>query len=107
MNSENAKPKSTKRLSRIFREKKTSHDASEVEEGSEVVCWPMQFLPKLVQNCRIMSWGYDADVAHFFRPAGANTTFQHAQGLLAEIERQRRSNPNPHPNPHPNPPTRY
>lgn len=38
-----------------------------------------------------MTWGYDADVAHFFTPASSNTTFQHAQDLLAELERNRQS----------------
>ena len=37
-----------------------------------------------------MTWGYDADVIHFFKPASGNTTFQHAQNLLAELERHRR-----------------
>ena len=37
-----------------------------------------------------MTWGYDADVSHFFTPASGNTTFQHAQNLLAEVERNRR-----------------
>lgn len=37
-----------------------------------------------------MTWGYDADVTKFFKPASSNTTFQHAQNLLAELERHRR-----------------
>ena len=37
-----------------------------------------------------MTWSYDADVTHFFKPASSNTTFQHAQNLLNEIERDRR-----------------
>ena len=37
-----------------------------------------------------MTWGYDANVTHLFTPASSNTTFQHAQDLLAELERNRR-----------------
>ncbi len=37
-----------------------------------------------------MTWGYDADVTNFFKPTSNNTTFQHTQNLLAELERHRR-----------------
>lgn len=60
------------------------------EGSNDSLCWPEALLPGIVSNCRIMTWGYDADVVHFFRPAGSNTTFQHAQNLLVELERFRR-----------------
>lgn len=85
-----------KKKYRVFhRSKKTdkAHRAAEVAPQSsakEGVCWPETFLPSLISNCRILTWGYDADVTHFFKPASGNTAFQHALNLLAEIERHRR-----------------
>lgn len=58
----------------------------------KTVCWPEKFLPSDLKNaCRIMTWGYDADVAHIFRPAGTNTILQHGKNLLVDIERHRES----------------
>ncbi|MCJ1263508.1 hypothetical protein MMC22_003378 [Lobaria immixta] len=61
-------------------------DAVEIETS---LCWPESLLPSVVPNARIMTYGYDANVAHIFRPASSNTVFQHAQNLLAEIDRHR------------------
>ncbi len=67
-----------------------SEDTTSRHTIKESLCWPETLLPSIISNCRIMTWGYDADVTHFFKPASGSTTFQHAQNLLAELERHRR-----------------
>lgn len=69
-----------------------SKGKSREPKKEKTVCWPEKFLPNELRSaCRIMTWGYDADVTHLLRPAGSNTVFQHAKNLVADVERRRES----------------
>ncbi|MCJ1457769.1 hypothetical protein MMC28_008138 [Mycoblastus sanguinarius] len=53
------------------------------------VVWPRDLLKAKIQNARIMSWGYDAQVANFFDKSGQCSIFDHAQQLLQDISMER------------------
>ncbi|KAK3331711.1 hypothetical protein B0T19DRAFT_85724 [Cercophora scortea] len=55
-------------------------------------CWPRDFLPKDIPNARVISWGYDADVAHLISAASSKSIYGHAKTLLEDLARQRRRN---------------
>jgi hypothetical protein len=46
------------------------------------VFWPRELLPLAVENVRIFTFGYDADIGKFMGAAGLNSLFQHARNLL-------------------------
>jgi len=48
--------------------------------------WPKKLLPKHIENTRVFSFGYDADVNKFMASAGQNTVFQHGTNLLHDLE---------------------
>ncbi|KAL8768746.1 MAG: hypothetical protein Q9194_005629 [Teloschistes cf. exilis] len=54
-----------------------AHDAEEP--------WPKAFLPQDIPNARLLTYGYDADVAHWMKPAGQNTTRENAQNLVNDL----------------------
>lgn len=47
--------------------------------------WPRSLLPQDLPNCRILSYGYDADIVHWTRAAGQNTTRERAQNLVNDL----------------------
>ena len=47
--------------------------------------WPQELLAKKIPEARILTYGYDADVAHFIKPAGQNTVFEHAENLNGDL----------------------
>ncbi|KAL8982254.1 MAG: hypothetical protein Q9205_003183 [Flavoplaca limonia] len=49
------------------------------------VFWPYNLLAKNLPEARIISWGYDADVAHFLSPTSANRVKDHAKGLSNDL----------------------
>jgi hypothetical protein len=49
------------------------------------VCWPEKLLKNDIPEARIMSFGYDADVVHFWSEASQNRVGNHAQDLLSEL----------------------
>lgn len=51
--------------------------------------WPKDLLPSKMSNARIMTWGYDAQVANFFEKASQSSMFNHAQQLLQDISMER------------------
>ena len=51
--------------------------------------WPVHLLPQDIPNARILSFGYDADVAKFLGPVGQNTLEDHASDLLNDLARIR------------------
>ncbi|KAI0506067.1 hypothetical protein F5B22DRAFT_651114 [Xylaria bambusicola] len=50
--------------------------------GRSGTYWPADLLPNDIPNARILSFGYDADVATFFGPVGQNTLQGHASNLV-------------------------
>ena len=53
------------------------------------MCWPRDLLPQDLPNVRIITWGYDADVANVFKQSGHASIFGHAQSFLRDIARLR------------------
>jgi hypothetical protein len=49
------------------------------------IYWPAQLLPEAVDNVRVSTWGYDADIDDFWSSASQNTVSQHATNLLSDI----------------------
>ncbi|KAF3002784.1 hypothetical protein E8E14_000058 [Neopestalotiopsis sp. 37M] len=52
------------------------------KKGEKKVFWPRELLPLSVNNVRIFTFGYDADIGKFMGAAGLNSLFQHARNLL-------------------------
>ncbi|CZR60294.1 uncharacterized protein PAC_10190 [Phialocephala subalpina] len=47
--------------------------------------WPKTLLATDIPNARIITYGYDADVVHWLKPAGQNTVREHAQNLVNDM----------------------
>ncbi|KAK5735516.1 hypothetical protein LTR17_008049 [Elasticomyces elasticus] len=47
--------------------------------------WPQELLPSDLPNARIFTYGYDADVAHFFSAASQSRIKDHANTLLGSL----------------------
>lgn len=47
--------------------------------------WPESLLPAKVPQSRILTFGYDADIYHFWSPASDNTIKNHADSLIAGL----------------------
>lgn len=52
------------------------------------VFWPRDLLPSVMDNVRVFTWGYDADIDGF-GSASQSTIHQHAGSLLSDIADQR------------------
>ncbi|KAM3491535.1 hypothetical protein MY3957_005213 [Beauveria namnaoensis] len=52
--------------------------------------WPVHLLPHEVPSARILTFGYDADVAKFIGPVGKNTIEDHASNLVNDLARVKR-----------------
>ncbi|KAH0536662.1 hypothetical protein FGG08_006488 [Glutinoglossum americanum] len=61
-------------------------DAGSITRGSS---WPELLLPAIIPQARILTFGYDADIAHFSEPAGQNSIRDHAADLVAHLAAKR------------------
>lgn len=71
---------------------KTAGDPSRVKETAtrSAVFWPCHFLPEDCPNARILTWGYDSKVSHFFDgSANKNNVLSHSCDLLGDLSGQR------------------
>ena len=58
------------------------------------VYWPAELLRVDYPNCRIMIYGYDSQVTHWFRgPAMQLDIFSYGESLLNGLEAKRRADP--------------
>jgi hypothetical protein len=55
------------------------------------VSWPRDLLPNIVNNVRIMTYGYDSKPFRFGKTVNQNTISEHARNMLSGIQRQRQS----------------
>jgi len=53
------------------------------------VHWPRDLVKHDIPNARVLSWGYDADVASFWGHASSNQLAEHARNLLGDLTRLR------------------
>ena len=51
--------------------------------------WPQELLAEKIPEARILTYGYNADVVHFSKPAGLNTVLQHANNLNGDLTSHR------------------
>ncbi|KAM7213043.1 hypothetical protein V8F06_011597 [Rhypophila decipiens] len=51
--------------------------------------WPRDLVKHDIPNARVLSWGYDADVASFWGHASSNQLGEHARNLLGDLARLR------------------
>ncbi|KAH0536621.1 hypothetical protein FGG08_006515 [Glutinoglossum americanum] len=51
--------------------------------------WPASLLSEDIDDARILSFGYDADVVNFWNPASQNRISDHAKNILGALARQR------------------
>ncbi|KAK5625580.1 hypothetical protein RRF57_001296 [Xylaria bambusicola] len=47
--------------------------------------WPKDLLPKDIPNARILTWGYDADIVHFFNKHSKKELNDHSSQLCADL----------------------
>lgn len=55
-------------------------------------CWPRDLLPNDLDTSRIISWGYDANVADFLSSSSQASMHAHATALLEDISMEREEN---------------
>ncbi|KAI0198002.1 Alpha/Beta hydrolase protein [Astrocystis sublimbata] len=55
------------------------------------VFWPHDFLKDDLENIRVITWGYDANIANPSGPASAESLYGHASTLLGDLARIRRN----------------
>ncbi|KAL8693885.1 MAG: hypothetical protein Q9224_003668 [Gallowayella concinna] len=72
-----------KRLSICFVHGLNGGSVSTWKKGE--VFWPYNLLAKNIPEARIITWGYDANVAHFLSPTSANRVKDHAKGLSNDL----------------------
>lgn len=54
----------------------------------QAVYWPYDLLPPIVPNARILTYGYNADVAGgIFSAQNKNSILQHGNDLMVKLER--------------------
>ncbi|KAK4948028.1 hypothetical protein LTR10_013082 [Elasticomyces elasticus] len=85
----------------ISRDESVEHDTDMHSDGVEnlfgsntqpetgKIFWPHHFLVKDLPNARILTWGYDADVAKAFDFASQSSISQHASQLLSDLANER------------------
>ncbi|OAF56656.2 hypothetical protein VC83_07280 [Pseudogymnoascus destructans] len=67
-----------------FKHKIGSEDGH--EHRTHEVFWPLDLLPGDCSNARILTWGYDSKVSHYFSgPASQSNITAHAKNLLAAL----------------------
>lgn len=87
-----AKPKSN--LREFFHRKHKSASGDAEDSTPESVYWPKDLLPKDFKNTRVLTYGYDSRVSHFFKgPANQNNINAHGRSLLNALELCRRDDP--------------
>jgi hypothetical protein len=86
------KPKG--KISKIIRSRKKSSEGSGLDSHQGFLYWPEDLLSKDFEDVRIMTYGYDSHVSHFFKgPANQNNIHAHGRSLLNALELYRRQDP--------------
>ncbi|KAH6883575.1 hypothetical protein B0T10DRAFT_494491 [Thelonectria olida] len=60
------------------------------KNSGEDILWPRDLLPRKIPNCRVILFGYDADVVRFWAEAGQNHLGDHATSLVGALGDLRR-----------------
>ncbi|KAG9695061.1 hypothetical protein KCU95_g5224, partial [Aureobasidium melanogenum] len=58
--------------------------------SSDNICWPKDILPEDIKDSRILTFGYDAQVAGFLSTTSQASIFAHAEKLLDNLKNARR-----------------
>jgi hypothetical protein len=73
---------------------KTACGSSDTKETAirSAIFWPYHFLPEDCPNSRILTWGYDSKISHFFDgSASKNNILSHSCDLLGDLSGLRSS----------------
>ncbi|KAL8974760.1 MAG: hypothetical protein Q9197_000996 [Variospora fuerteventurae] len=71
-----------------FLHTREDHGEAPMTQVGPSIFWPRDLLPSVIQDVRIFTWGYDADIDGF-GSASQNTIHQHAGSLLSDLADQR------------------
>ena len=64
-------------------------DTKEIARRSAIF-WPYHFLPEDCPDSRILTWGYDSKISHFFDgSANKNNVLSHSRDLLGDLSGHR------------------
>ena len=75
----------------LFGLPKRKRNYEEYEESAEAIFWPADILPDDYENIRILTYGYDSHVSHYFKgPANKLNLSQLGEGLLNRVVGERR-----------------
>jgi Putative serine esterase (DUF676) len=75
----------------LFGLPKRKRHYEEYEESTETIFWPADILPDDYENIRILTYGYDSHVSHYFKgPANKLNLSQLGEGLLNRVVGERR-----------------
>jgi hypothetical protein len=86
-----APAKAKSNIRSIFHRKHKSTAGGDTEDS---LYWPKDLLSKDFENTRVLTYGYDSQVSHFFQgPANQNNISAHGRSLLNALELYRRDNP--------------
>ncbi|OCL10293.1 hypothetical protein AOQ84DRAFT_430924 [Glonium stellatum] len=89
---ETSRGRSSKRKSRniLFLHGLTGHRDKTWTAEKQSEPWPKTLLSTDIVDARIITYGYDADVVHWTKPAGQNTVREHARNLIGDFAHTRR-----------------
>lgn len=91
-----AKPSKPKgRFSKIFNRQKHGQDHLDKPASganrTPAVFWPLELLAEDYPNARVLTYGYDSHISHFFKgPANQSGILAHGVGLMRALEVERR-----------------
>lgn len=72
--------------------RRKKRDRSVSEKGAQSVFWPRDLLPLKYPKARILTYGYDSHISHFFKgPANQNGITEHGRDMLQALVAYRRT----------------
>jgi ankyrin repeat domain-containing protein 50 len=78
------------RIKQLFSRRQKNESSPPLKVEEKEVYWPQDLLPEDCANARILTWGYDSRVSHFFGgPANQSNVSAHARDLLYALEKKR------------------
>lgn len=87
-------PKLKSKVSRLFSGKKKAGGKQSSDGAPDTLYWPEDLLSKSFKDLRILTYGYDSHVSHFFKgPSNQNNINAHGRSLLHSLELYRRQDP--------------
>ncbi|KAI9815250.1 MAG: hypothetical protein M1827_002730 [Pycnora praestabilis] len=81
---------SSRRIRHLFSRKQKSESSESFKTEVTEIFWPLDLLPDDCTDARILTWGYDSNMSHFFSgPTNQSNVFAIARDLLYTLEKNR------------------